>query len=512
LKMLPVQTIRGIAYLGTDVPQWYPNSPWFRLILSPFVVLNKEFNSYKVEFFPERVITRYEKKKNYLVSSVLERDSPWFVTNPVSLDAMVGRKDQWYFCESNISLETAQLDDSKVSHAPWFVDFPKSLEWEKFDCMGKERYVKHQGGIVYDIKGLGTWLSRRAHLIPPLGMKWTELKVKGSHWVTYASLRPRRIYGISVEKDRTWDVTLFDDAKLIRSLKKIDVSDRVLVEQPVPGYDHLQLLCDSGLYQVMGPVVEVEIPYESRIFDVVITEEGRYFKCKELREDGAYFIPGGVRQNMVIPGLGRGEVRPAQTIHTRVADYVVLPLREGNKFLFPRAGDIEMMCSTISLFATDWVSVAQQVTGVETDAPLVSTDEVSQKIYAAVTSCVVEHEKACSLTAPVISDKTGYSVPFLYRYLSVIPGYVVWKIEGGVIQFTHESTLLIRTEGVENSRTSDGRKWIDILLGSGSLRESFRFLGRGLRPLIRFLQWNYCLVRLEDRGEFIEMFVRRPKK
>lgn len=510
LQLLSNRTVRGIAYLGTDVPQWYPEQEWFRLTLSPFVVLNKEFKNFKVDFAQDGVMTRYEKKKGYVVSSVLERDCPEYVTNPVTVDTIVGRKDQWYFCQSSFPLGVDHLDDVKVSHAPWFVNFPKLLEWEKCRAMGQEAYVKHQGGIVYDIKGEGTWLSRRARIIPPEGMKWVDLLSKGTHWITYSSVRPHKVYGVSVEKDHDYDVTLFDDAVLVRSLKRVDVKNLVLVEKPIEGLECVKWNCDSGLYEICDDVTEDRVPFDLRIKDVVQAETGKVFKCKELRENGVCFLPGG--QSYTIPGMGRGQVRPLQTIHTRVADYVVLPSYPGNKFLFPRAGDIEMMCSTISLFSPEWVSMAQQVNGLETDAPLVSTDEVSQRILAAVTSKEIIGEDSIALSVPVISDRTSYSVSFLYRFLAVTPGYVVWKIEGGEIQFTHESVMRVKLEGLPNSRTADGKTWVEILRGNGALKETFKLLNRGLRPLVRFLHWNYCMVNQVDRGSFVELIIRRPKK
>jgi len=209
--------------------------------------------------------------------------------------------------------------------------------------------------------------------------------------------------------------------------------------------------------------------------------------------------------------LGRGKLSPIQTFHTPVADYVVCPPDPGDKFLFPRAGDIEMMCSTLSLFASDWISTAIQVSDGNTDAPLVSTDEASSKIMDAISVVTIKSERDSGVNANQISAHTGFSVAFIYRYLAVTAGFMVWKVEANKMQFTHDQFLDIRTPGIRNDRTADGMTWVQLLRGTGRLRESFLFVNRKLRTLKRFLQWNYCLVSEQDHGDLVELTIRRPK-
>jgi len=508
LVMLHSKSIRGVSYLGMDVPQWYPETPWFRLILSPSVAMNKEFRNYRVSFDSERVITRYEKKNGYVVTSVLERDSPYYVMNPVTLDALAKRKDQWYYCEANFEMKVIDEDDVKVSHAPWFVSLPRGLEWEKIDGV-RPMYVKHRDGVLYDVRANGTWLSKRQRIPPPIGMKWVALEKEGTHWVTYSTLRPRRHYGVRVHEVGGEKITVFDDAVLIQQLQKPDDRRVFVQEPPDEEIPFVRVVSDSPLYEVLVSTDEDRKKVKNRV-KAVLADGKKYFLEAELREDGVCFLPGG--QHYTIMGLGRGQLRPIQTIHTMESDYVVLPDYGGQKYLFPKAGDVEMMCSTLSLFATDWVSISQQVRGFDTDAPLVSTDEVSQKIFKEVTSKKIISLSSYAISVPILADRTGYSGPFLYRFLATVPGYVVWKIEAGVVFVTHESVLDIRQEGTINDITADGRSWISILRGDGQLREKFRFIGRRLRPLIRFLQWNYCMVHYEDKGSCIELSVRRPRK
>jgi len=508
LVMLQRGQIEGTAYLGTDVPQWFPTQvPWFRLILSPFIVMNKEFDNYSVRFDEDKVVTRYEKKKNYLVTSVLDRDSPYFIYNPETVDEVVSGKDRWFFCESSFPMSFESQSDCKVSHSPWFVSVPKSLPWLKVPCSGKDRYVKHEGNVLYDVQGEGTYLSRRARILPPEGMKWVELTRSGTHWITYSSLRPRRTYGVTVEKNGEDTLTMFDDVKLIRELSRVDTIGRVFVEVPIEGVQCTQLDCDSGLYELGQH--DQEIQYGSRVRDLLITESGKLFKVKEMTDDGVCFLPGG--HKYTLPGLGRGKLLPVRTFHTPVADYVVCPPDPGDKFLFPKAGDIEMMCSTLSLFASDWVSSAIQVSESNEDAPLVSTDEVSAKIMEAVSTNAIDGEYDCGVNAYQISSRTGYSIAFIYRYLAVTAGFLVWKVEASKMQFSHDQMLSIRTPGVRNDRTADGMTWVQLLRGSGRLRESYFFVNRKLRTLKRFLQWNYCLVAEQDHGDVVELTIRRPK-
>jgi len=508
LVMLPPRTVKGYAYLGTDVPQWFPEDPWFRLILSPFVTLNKDFPNYSVSFRDDQVVTRYEKKKNYLVSSVLERDSPYIVLNPETVDEYAGKKERWYYCESSFPLCLTPKDDVKVVHSPWFVTIPTGLEWVKEQCSGRERYVKARDGVVYDIKGDGTWLSRRSRIMPPVGMKWAPLLDKGTHWVTYSCLRPHRVYGVSVEKVGEDRVTIFDGAKLIKQLRRIDTSEMMLSEKPVPGLFNWKLDCDSGLYLVDNPT-ESQLPFGRRVRDILVTEEGKIFKYKEKLETGVWFLPGG--QNFSVMGLGRGQLRPLTVFHTHYHDYVVLPGEVGDKYLFPRSGDIEMMCSTLSLFSSDWMT-ASMMAPTDGEAQLVSTDLAGQAILKAVMFDEIKREEDFGVTVPQISAVTTLSPSYLYRYLSVTAGYCVWKVEAGKIQFAHEKNLRIVQPGILNDKTAEGRSWYSIYQGSGKLKESYLFLNRDVRPLIRFLQWNYCMVTEIDRGEYLELRIRRPRR
>jgi len=420
---------------------------------------------------------------------------------------------KWYYVEASFPMTNVQDDDRKVMHAPWFVSLPQGLEWEEEELYpGKWVQIKKRGHIVYDIQGTGTYLSRRMRYPIPSGREWVPLLGRGSHWVTISSLKPQKIHGVEVVEKGPDTLTIFDDAKLIDSLVRVKSFDHSqILRLPVEGHFSWPLKSDVPLYLVEISSQDVSrVPPGLIVDEILVSEVGQVFLPHQVEETGVSFSPGGA--NYLLMGLGRGQMRPAMVIRTKVQDYIIKPQEAGDKFLFPKASDVEMMCSSLSLFSKDWLAIASQIGGAENNGSLVSTETFVQTVMASFKSVEIDDERTgVGLTAYQVSKRVGCSIQFAMRYMLTIPGFCVWRIINGRTEFMLESNIFIRVNGVENDVTFDGRRWVDILRGKGQQREKIKFVTRELKSLILFLRLNYCAVVRREIDGFVVLSLRRPK-
>jgi len=281
--------------------------------------------------------------------------------------------------------------------------------------------------------------------------------------------------------------------------------------KPVPGAINWPLQSDEECWMVQFP--EGTPPPVSRqrlISKLLVSEKGQVFRPERVVEDGVMFQPGGIYYTIM--GLGKGSLTPMSCIHTTVADYVIVPPVPGHKFLFPKLADVEMMSSTLSLFSRDWLSVSSQIGGMETSGPLTSTDTISQAFLERVSQFKeIRTEFDSGITSYQVSQELGINHNVVYRYVTTQKGYCALKMENGKIQFAHDRNMSIVVPGQRNDQTSDGRRWYDILTGQGKLKEKLRFVNRELQGLVRFLRLNYCMVVRTDKGNYMELAIRRPR-
>lgn len=344
----------------------------------------------------------------------------------------------------------------------------------------------------------------------PDGFNWVQILSQGSHWVTVSCLRPRKTHGVEVVRTKDQVITLFDEAKLVQSLISVTFSDEYQVlRHQVENRFSWPLFSDTPLWLTeIGAAETGRIPPGELVREVLVSERGQVFLPHDVVEDAVCFTPGG--NNYLLMGLGRGTLTPAAAIHTRCADYILLPPCEGVKFLFPKAGDVEMMCSSLSLFSKDWLALSSQIGGAENNGALVSTETFAQTFQSCFVNREVECESDNGLTPYQVSRRVGCSVLFAARYLMTQPGYCAWKNEAGKTQFQMDSNIKMQVEGQRNDVSWDGRPWVEVLRGFGLKKEKMRFVSRELQGLLRFLRLNYCLVVKREIAGFVELAIRRP--
>jgi len=300
-------------------------------------------------------------------------------------------------------------------------------------------------------------------------------------------------------------VTLFDDAKLIMSLQKLDFEDYTISRSPIPGVYNWPLASDPILYLSEGK----SLMDDSRlVYDVFVDECGRVFESKNIVENGACYVPGG--ENYTIMGLERGRLYPLTVVHTRSYDYCVYPKGDrGPKYLFPLASDIEMMSSTLSLFTRDWITLASQCRGNRENGKLQSTDLAVQSVRESVSKYVIRTEKDHGITLSQVAAETNLSKQWLLTYFRSSDDYSIWTIRGGEIQYVYNPNLLL-----ESMTENGSMRWSSFLYGNGSgkLKEKFKFSNRNQIGLVRYLQYNYCSVVRHDLIDGHQLSIRRPRR
>jgi len=184
LKIVTKKDIQGICYLGASDPRWYPETlPWFRLIVSPFHEPTSDYKGIISSFDDKGFVTAYT-KKGRTVSATLLKDEPTYVYNPETLDKDLGfeKKDsKQFFLESSIPFQFKECQDGIIFHKPYFLS--AMGEW-----VGDKNV---RDGLIYDVKGSGTYLSRRARYAVLPGEEWAPFVPFGPYLVTYSSITPQ---------------------------------------------------------------------------------------------------------------------------------------------------------------------------------------------------------------------------------------------------------------------------------------------------------------------------------
>jgi len=184
LEIVDKKGIQGVCYLGASDPRWYPEDhKWFRLILSPFQEANSDYEGIISSFSDKGFVTAYTRKYR-TISSTLLCNEPNFVYNPETLDKALDfekNESKRFFLESSFPIQFKEVQDGVLFHKPWFLP-----------GMGKWLGIKNiKDGYIYDVKGEGTYLSRRARYTLKEGEKWIDFVPFGPYFVTISSLIPQ---------------------------------------------------------------------------------------------------------------------------------------------------------------------------------------------------------------------------------------------------------------------------------------------------------------------------------
>jgi len=429
LKILPMRTVKGTAYLGTNVPKWYPvGQPWVRLIHSPYIDPAGNFANYSVKYYDKYVVSRFQKKDNYEVVSTLSRDTSQFVYNPMTVDEtlfpMAKKQRRLFFMESSHALTVTEVEDTRVAHSPWFVD--GDGHWVTMQSKdGIMATWKVRGMVVLDVRGQGTYLSRRSRMVPPEGYSWTPLLQKGTHWVTYSSNQPSEMYGVRKYKlDNLGmpEVVTFENTTPVQKLVSAIAPMGLSFSHEPKGTFSWRLLSDDPMYLNEG-----EDGYRQAWMDKL----GRMFLPSQKTDSGAFFTPSPHGHDHV-PLLGQGTVVQVPVFSTSKATYVDCTQVTDDSFVFSSLGEMNKVTSIMTVFSQRWASFTSLSMGLQDPdyGGAITHDTLVYQIHAYMKEHVIAHHIDPGVSSTQVAKKTGCSLVVAHRYLSRLPDYYVWRVGG----------------------------------------------------------------------------------
>ncbi len=492
LEMLPNMTVQGTAYLGTSTPLWYPNTPWIRMVINPFVDQTNYYEEFSVDMRETEVRMVIKKKHNYYSHTFLVRDENCVRYNPETLDHFLSKNGKQFWLETTSSLTIPDREEQKIAHVPWFVDYDG--EWTEIE--GRKWLVKNK--TVYDVKDRGTYVTRR-RLPPPEGYSWTEYKGVAPYIVFYNSLRPRKEVGLDVE---TWEskkgfsgVAKFSGVRLTSRVYKIKSGEGIFFNksqgQLLPGPDLIY----------MSPTREKDM-----LSHVYVDEQGRYYNPRSVLGEGVLLQLGG--QKYRLP-FAPGEVHRVTVMQGWEYAVMIMPrdLVPGHYLAFPNDKSFNDNLDTLSLFSTKMRVVESLVMRKSDPEYGGMTTEITelQRIEMVMKQVTVKEPQDNALTAAkVIELVPGRTQGNMYNFLSRRPDIWIWKQGTRVAtQFIREDMIETKFSGVVQEGFFDGTEWRKALPRIRSVTAFQRFklpisLHVSTGDFERFLRANGYKVRRRE--------------
>jgi hypothetical protein len=180
----------GVYYMGTSRIVWKPsNGKWISMIPNPYDLppTSLGYSLEEVSTGVKMVFCQQEKKQGSVnferkwVAFLPDSVKTGFLYNPKTVAKWLEIEDSVYFMGSGYPLITMtdHVETIDCPHTPWYVDeFP---DWTFLGPM----VCRVKYNVVYDVKGPGTYLTRRSKTELPKGYVWADLqKTHGVAFVT----------------------------------------------------------------------------------------------------------------------------------------------------------------------------------------------------------------------------------------------------------------------------------------------------------------------------------------
>jgi len=470
-RLRMTREIRGHAYLGTNVPKYFPTTPWTRFVISPFVDVSTMFTSSQVSWTDAGIVSTYVKKDKYEVLSVLERSSPHYVYSPGTVDAgLLGKRGrQLMFLESSHDLKFKPVEDNKVRHTPWYV--MGGGDWVMLE--GKRWKIRNKQ--VTDVEGPGTYFSRRAREGPPSGYEWVPILSTGTHWITLTSNVPHRLPGVQHnyqirDNGEMSNIYSFDNLQMIEGLHVVYSTREVFYfsgKMPVGG-DVSTLKGDSGLFRSQGGVVQSGTTVHARILK---DRSENYYLISQARDTGILLEVDERIRVRPFPFLPCGVLRHFTWYETERGDFVDVRQSSATTiFMFKNRVAVTHLAAVFSAIGP-WMGFEN--TGPMEKGPAgaeVAANHVSVSISNILKAREIGNINCESLTAVEISQRTALPIHVVSHYCANLPFIHIWKGYGEkYTQFVHEDSLGLRQSGTPTDvemngiRVMDGLSWRELL-------------------------------------------------
>jgi hypothetical protein len=479
LKM--TEKIQGVSYLGSGQPNYFPPTPWIRLIPSPYILPNSEFQQYVAHWNEDGYSCSYERKPGYFVNNLLRFDVTTYVYNPETVDETfrdVGRPAHLAFMESSVPLKVTETDQRRIYHKPRFITIPLDAEWKQ---VGDNIY-RVSGKIIYDVKGTGTYFSRRGRDTPPLMYHWCPYESHGSHWLTLSSLRPRRDYNISVKSVDLSTFICFGNTVPVRL-------ERVLSNQFVLIDENEAPTVIRAVTDLKAPPIERTLP--PRPWRNDLPSEASHMngtvRYEYWKDSNGFVYPRNLRredsiawlhQLNQIPGLPTNlspepelKTLPRFVGNSGVSFVDVTGLPQGTYYLCPdRQYLVNMIPQAARYYSRNYLNIFTY--GPYSKCIEIDGDEYQSKYNSEWNSIITEFKKKMvsnigdnAKMEITVSDTLGLPPSIVSRYVRLHPDMFLWKcgVEGSG-QWVHRDSLLLRFPEDDPMR---GKFWTEVLDSRG---------------------------------------------
>jgi len=414
----------------------------------------------------------YERKPGYFVHSSFSFTTSGYVYNPETVDVCCPDKVRPFgmaYIHSSFDMKFHNESDRRsLFHKPLFLTVRG--EWKKVGDME----LRADGFVVYDVKGPGTYLSRRVRTVLPLMYKWAPLQRVGSHWITLSSLRPRQDYDVNVFEQSGSTFICLGQSEPIKAMRKMSTEVLLLDEGAAP-----------TKIQATGPVSKREADDERPAIMDEYWEDcntARVFSKHTRREDATAWL----LQDSVAPLLIQAELIPLQRFLGRSGTSFidVAPLhRAGVYFLCPSRTYITKYIPHASRYFTkNYLGVATTASYARHDG-----DEYQSKFLYPHLNAIVNDINSKQVQYPTDNARSenlvasSLSLPrnIVASVIRTHPDLYLWKAGlRGSAQWVHWSSIEVTFPPTNvKGDTVQGLKWCDIILRRGETHKIATDLG-----------------------------------
>lgn len=245
-KLRRVTRAGQVSYLGVNSPQYYTTQKWFYLIPSPYS--QHEYDNFSASDTDHGVKMTYEKDGRSCYSEIAD-DLPLYVYSPSTVGVHTYKytkqtSSSSFFLVSNFPIPwpNGEVECTQSFHRPWFLsEWPDEQEvvWAE-----KSEIVRMNGNIVYDVRGDGTYQSRRARIVLPQGFFWAPVLRVGMYSWTRYSKYPILSQDFSLHlvghEDKVVEVSVFGNIKPVYLGDPVYLSSKGEVKTLITG-EHIQV-------------------------------------------------------------------------------------------------------------------------------------------------------------------------------------------------------------------------------------------------------------------------------
>jgi len=365
--------------------------------------------------------------------------------------------------------------------------------------------------FVTDVKGSGTYLSRRARYTPPEGCQWLPLQTSGTHWVTYSTNNPQRMPGVTCGSQGQAQLMLFDNLTPITGLRSEYTSQTHFYgsgDPPLSGVV-VPLRCDEPLFSCTGGQPSPTTIVHAH---VLADASNSYYLPTQLTETGIIFVPDKLSKMRPLPLLPTGNIKKTRCIVTAQREYIETDnVAPGINFLFRSLETVSRLGATLTGFGGNWMNMERQRPEEQSTAygGMVNANHTLNAVLDVVTRRVMTSDTSDAYTASQIAYFSQVSMTIVHYYCARYNRIKLWRgFSDDKLQYVHVDCLSLCIPGQRTRLLQDdmiiidGMSWKEVLSLIEDDRVRRLVCTRGVLTFREFLVRNNYSVHLVTRGHY----------